>query len=250
MFRAVFLASTFLVTLNGQNFDVASVRPHAPDDIRFLVRQPTGGHFTAEGVVGKLLVMLAYGVQDSQITGGPTWFATEKWDIEAKCDDNRHTVDETLRMLQNLLEERFSLKIHRATGQRPVYALIVAKGGPKFKPSENHAGNLHISTNSISMQGGSITDMTKVLATALGRPVIDRTGLTGLYDVFVQWDDAPIREGGVPGMAVPQAHEASADSERGSIFTAVQDQLGLRLEGQRAPVEVIVVDSMGRPSAN
>jgi hypothetical protein len=110
MLRRLCCACLAIGTLCAQSFDVASIRPQAPDDLRFLVRQPNGGHFTAEGVVGKLLVMLAYDVRDSQITGGPAWFATEKWDIEAKCDDNHHSAEETKCMLQKLLENRFSLK--------------------------------------------------------------------------------------------------------------------------------------------
>lgn len=249
MFRALILASTLCVALNGQTFEVASIRPHAPDNPRFRVRLPNGGHFTAEGAPGKLLVMIAYGVQDSQILGGPSWFAAEKWDIEAKCEDNLHSADETTRMLQNLLEERFSLKIHRDTEQRPVYVLTLAKGGPKFKPSEKNTTNIRPSANSFSIQRGNIAVVTGLLATSVGRPVLDRTGLTGLYDLFVQWDDAPVREGGLPGTA-PPARDDSAAGDRGSIFTAVQDQLGLRLEPQRAPVDVIVVDGMERPSAN
>ena len=182
--------------LYAQSFDVASIRPHAPDDRRFLVRQPNGGHFTAEGAVGKLLVMLAYGVQESQIIGGPAWFATDKWDIEAKCDDNRHSSEETKLMLRQLLEDRFSLKVRRETERRSVYVLTVGSEGPKFSENESTSTNLRVNSNSISLQSGNITALTGVLATALGRPVLDRTGLTGLYDLAVQWDDAPVREGG------------------------------------------------------
>jgi uncharacterized protein (TIGR03435 family) len=117
-------------------------------------------------------------VQESQIAGGPGWFATEKWDITAKCDDDHHSGDETKRMLQHLLEERYSLKIHRETQQRPVYALTVAKGGPKFKPT-GKSGTIRSGGHSISMDGGSIAGMADVLASALGRPVVDQTGLSG-----------------------------------------------------------------------
>jgi len=88
--------------------------------------------------------------------------------------------------------------------------------------------------------------MTQLLSAALGRPVIDRTGLSGLYDLSLQWDDAPVPEGGVLGLDAP----AAPGKDRGSIFTAIQDQLGLRLDPQKAPVEVIVVDRIERPSDN
>jgi len=246
MLRRLCLACITAATLCAQSFDVASIRPHAPDDSRFLVRQPNGGHFTAEGAVGKLLVMLAYGVQDSQITGGPGWFGTEKWDIEAKCDDNRHSPEETKHMLRKLLEDRFSLKMHHETQQRPVYLLTVGSNGPKFSESQKAATDLRVTSYSISLERGNMTGLTGVLATALGRPVLDRTGLTGLYDLSVQWDDAPVREGGAPGLDVASA----PGNDNGSIFSAVENQLGLHLERQHAPVDILVIDHIEKPSSN
>jgi bla regulator protein blaR1 len=250
MFRTLIAACMAFLPLHGQSFDVASVRPHDPADKTFVVHMPAAGHFTAEGAPVNLLVMLAYGVQESQIAGGPAWFGAEKWDINAKCDDERHSGDETKRMLQHLLEERFSLKIHREAQQRPVYIVTVAKGGPKFRPSEKNATNIRSGAHSISMERASIAGMTGVLATALGRPVVDRTELTGLYDLSVVWDDAPVSDGGLPGTKALDAQEGPAGDEHGSIFTAVREQLGLRLEASRAAVEVLVVDSVQRPGAN
>ena len=150
-------------------------------------------------------------------------------------------------MLQNMLAERFGLRIHRAIEQRPAYALTVAKDGPKFKAAKPQGfTNVRVTGNSISLERGELARMTQLLSTALGRPVVDRTGLSGLYDLSLEWDDAPLRQGGVPGLEVP----AAPGTDRGSIFTAIQDQLGLRLESQRAPVEVIVVDRMERPTQN
>jgi len=236
----------------GQNFEVASIRRQAPDDHRFFVRPPNRGQFTANGTVTKLLVMLAYDVQESQIVGGPSWFGTEKWDIQAKSENDQHNVTETRVMLQHLLADRFGLRLHRSTEQRPVYVLTINKGGPKFKASEATTTNLQVGRNSIFLQGGTIDRLTAVLATALGRPVVDRTGLAGNYDLTVQWDEAPVRDGGLPGSSDPQAREAAppAGNERGSIFTAIPDQLGLRLDAQRAPVDVLVIDDIRRPSAN
>jgi uncharacterized protein (TIGR03435 family) len=246
MLKRLCLVCLTVAGLHAQSFDVASIRPHAPDDSRSLVRMPNGGHFTAEGAVVKLLVMLGYGVQDSQIAGGPSWFGTEKWDIEAKCDDTRHSPEETQRMLQKLLEDRFSLKMHTEKQQRPVYLLTVANKGPKFTESNKATANLRVNANSISIERGNMNRLTGVLATALGRPVLDRTGLTGLYDLSVQWDDAPVREGGAPGIDVPPA----PGDDHGSIFTAVENQLGLHLERQHAPVDVLVIDHIDKPSSN
>jgi uncharacterized protein (TIGR03435 family) len=249
MFRVLLLAA--LIGLYGQNFEVSSVRPEGPDAGLF-VRPPNRGQFTANAAVAKLLVMLAYDVQESQIVGGPGWFATEKWNIQAKSQNEQHSADETRLMLQHLLAERFALRLHRSTADIPVYVLTVGKGGPKFKLSESTVTNLQVGPNSIFLQGGTIARLTGVIATALGRPVLDRTGLTGSYDLSVQWDDAPVREGGLPGTADSQSRGAGtiSNSERGSIFTAVPDQLGLRLEAQKAPVEVLVIDEIQRPSPN
>jgi uncharacterized protein (TIGR03435 family) len=207
---------------------------------------PVSGQFSATGSVAKLVVMLAFDVQESQIAGGPNWFASEKWDIDARSADPAHSPEETRIMLQNLLVDRFALRVHRQTEQRPVYALAVSRGGPKFKAREQPGGtNVQITSNSIRIEAGNVARLTQVLATALGRPVVDHTGLGGLYDLSVQWDDAPVPEGGVPGLDV-----SAPANGRGSIFSALQDQLGLRLEAQRAPVEVIVVDGISRPSPN
>ncbi len=250
LFRSLIAASIALARLYGQSFDVASVRPHDPSNPGFVVHMPNGGHFAAEGAPVKLLVMLAYGVEESQVEGGPGWFATEKWDITAKCDDDHHTADETKHMLQRLLEERFSLKIHRETVPRPVYVLTLAKGGPKFPPSEKAATNIHSGAHSILIDRGSIASMTGVLASAVGRPVIDHTELMGLYDFSLVWDDAPVRDGGVPGANGLDTRDAAVGNEHGSIFTALEEQLGLRLTASRAPVAVLVVDKMERPGAN
>jgi bla regulator protein blaR1 len=246
MRRPLLLTLATLAALHAQSFDVASIHPHDPADRSFLVRPPNGGHFTAVGAVPKLLVMLAFDVQDSQIVGGPNWIASEKWDIEAKTEDVHYDSDATRRMLQGLLAERFALKFHRVTEQRPAYVLTVASGGPKLRRAKNAGANIQVSSNSISLQGGEVAQFAGVLATALGRPVIDNTGLTGTYDLYVQWDDAPVREGGVPGTEVSATH----GNDRGSIFTAVQEQLGLKLSAQRTSVEVVVIDQIERPSSN
>jgi len=248
VFVLICLCHTWLSAADALVFDVASIRPHAPGDNRFLVRPPSNGGFTAAGTTAKFVVMLAYDVQETQVIGGPSWFASEKWDIQARTDDRAgHSVEETRRMLQNMLEQRFSLRLHRETQPRPVYILTLAKNGPKLKASDPKGStNVQVGGNSVSVQHGELARMTQLLSTILGRPVVDRTGLTGLYDFSLQWDDAPIREGGVPGLDAPGA----LGNDHGSIFTAIQDQLGLRLEPQRAPVEVIVVDGMERPSQN
>jgi uncharacterized protein (TIGR03435 family) len=251
VFRTICFLPLFTLCLLAQDrptFAVASIRPHAPNDDRLFVRPPSNGGFSATGSVAKLLVMLAYDVQESQITGGENWFGVEKWDIEAKSDDRgKHSVEETRRMLQNLLEERFALRVHRETQQRPAYVLTIAKGGPKLKAPE-HPGstNIRVAGNSISLERGELSRMTQLLSGALGRPVVDRTGLNGIYDIQLHWDDAPIPGGGVIGLDAL----AAPDTDRGSIFTAIEQQLGLRLVSERAPVEILVIDQIKKASEN
>lgn len=239
---------TSLLGAQRSGFDVASIRPHAPGDDSFRVKMPSNGRFTATGCVAKLVLMLAYDVQENQIVGGPAWIATEKWDIEARGDDSvSYSAEETRRMVQTLLEERFALRIHRELQQRPAYILTVAKRGPKFKaPDQFGPINYQVTTNSIRLERGDLARLAQLLSSALGLPVIDRTGLSGHFNLALQWDDAPVGGGSLPGVDA-----ASPPGDRnGSIFAAIQDQLGLRLEAQRAAVEVIVVDRFERPSRN
>jgi hypothetical protein len=215
------LSALCLLAEDRPTFAVASIRPHAPNDDRFFVRPPSNGSFSATGSVARLLVMLAYDVQESQITGGESWLGTEKWDIEAKSDDG--------------------------SKEHPAYVLTIAKGGPKLKVAERSGStNIRVTGNSISLEQGELSRMTQLLSGALGRPVVDRTGLSGLYDIQLQWDEAPIPSGGVIGLAAP----AAPDTDHGSIFTAVEQQLGLRLVSKRAPVEMVVIDQVKPASEN
>lgn len=241
-----FIALVSLLGAKTPNFDLAIIRPQASNDQSFIVRPPEKGRFEAAGNSAKLLLMIAYGVQESQIVGGPGWLSTDKWDIEARTDDGApHSVEESDQMLQDLLADRFALRIHWETDQRPVYALTVSKNGSKLKPTSHQRENVRLGGKSIIIQRGNVSGMIEALASALGRPVIDRTGLTGLYDYSLQWDDAPN-----PAGVFAQDDSGAVGDEHGSIFTAVQDQLGLQLKSQRAPVKVIVVDQIEKPSPN
>jgi uncharacterized protein (TIGR03435 family) len=127
-----------------------------------------------------------------------------------------------------------------------VYALSVDKNGSKLKVSERERTNIGVTGKSLAVQKGNMAVVTQWLGSALGRPVIDRTGLTDFYDFILEWDDAPVADGGVlnAGASPP------AGSEHGSIFSALQEQLGLRLDSVRAPIDVIVVDRLEMPTEN
>ena len=246
---SVFLSLIFTLGLCAAEvprFEVASIHP-SPDDARFFARPPGNGKFFATGTVARLIVMLAYNVQESQIADGPSWIGTERWNVDAKSESGAaHSVDETRQMLQNLLHERFGLQVHKEIRQLPAYILNVAKNGLKLKANDTGTTNVRISSNSISLDHGEISRLTQLLSSALGKPVVDQTGLSGYYDISLQWSDAPVADGGVIGLG---AH-AVADPNRESIFSAIQNQLGLQLVSQHVPVEMIVIDKIERPSAN
>ena len=196
----------------------------------------------------------AYGsYNDNLLSGGPPWLNSDKFDIEAKFsasevpDFEKLTLDQRQSALQALLADRFKLKIHHESKEFPVYALAVAKGGSKLleSKSETHdlAGtvNCHITrsrTGILEVKECSMAGLTSLLRYPSGRTVVDKTGLPGRYDFSLRWtpDDSP--------------PSTSLDSSGPSLFTAVQEQLGLKLEPTKAPFDTIVVDSVEMPTEN
>ena len=254
-------------------YEVASIKPNKSGDnmVRMMIR-PDG--LSATGVTLDMLIQNAYGVRYFQISASPSWFKSEKYDIEAKMngsvveelrklsDDQRET--ETRRMLQALLADRFQLKLHSDTKQLAVYALVLAKNGPKLQAAKSGdtypngfkgpdggggPGMIFMEGNGgpVTGQGVPIADLVRLLSQQLGRTVVDKTGLTGKYDFKLKW--TPDENQGPPGP--PGADNAPPpDSSGPSIFTAVQEQLGLKLESQKGAVKILVVDHGEKPSEN
>jgi len=254
-------------------YEVASIKPNKSGDnmVRMMIR-PDG--LSATGATLDMLIQNAYGVRYFQISGSPSWFKSERYDIEAKMDgsvveelrklsdDQRET--ETRRMLQALLADRFQLKLHSDTKQLAVYALVPAKNGPKLQAAKagdtypngfkgpdggGGAGMIFMegSGGPVTGQGVPIADLVRLLSQQLGRTVLDKTGLTGKYDFTLKW--TPDENQGPPGP--PGADNAPPpDSSGPSIFTAVQEQLGLKLESQKGAVKILVVDHGEKPSEN
>lgn len=236
--------------------------------------------FSADSTL-QMLIRLAYSVEDNQISGAPNWVNSDRYDVEAKMDGA--TADEVRKlsgeqnqstrehMLQALLVDRFKLTLHRETRELPLYSLMVAKNGSKlqeskpgepdnrgFKTPDGHpmAQGHFVRMGMGQLDGHSIgtEDIARLLAQQLGRKVVDNTGLKGNYDFTLQWtpeqSHGPAFRGpeGAPG-AASSGSTPSADSGP-SIFTAVQEQLGLKLESQKGPVEVLVIDHVEKPSEN
>jgi uncharacterized protein (TIGR03435 family) len=259
-------------------FEIASIKPS--QEQRFMMVRPLPGRLTASAPV-RLLMQNAYAVQSFQIVGGPAWIDSERYALEAKADGNASRAQIFL-MLQSLLEDRFQLKIHRETRELPVYALVPARSGLKLPPPKEgscvesmtdtipepsrgrmqpavpggpplaQCGRVGVmaAPPSARMQGGKVLmpEFIRMLAMVLGRPVIDRTGFSGLFDVRLDFlPDEMTPELPPPP---PDAAGAAHDSNIPSIVSALPDQLGLRLESTKGPVEVIVIDHIERPSAN
>lgn len=257
------------------SFEVASIKPNRSGDMRMrLGIRP--GMFSATGVSAKLLITYAYNVQPFQLSGGPSWLDSEKYDIEAKEEDSLNEElqklppdqrDEPIRLrVQSLLADRFKLSLTRQAKELPVYALVVAKNGPKLqsaKPGDTypngfkgpdgraHPGRMGMGPGQLAAQGVPLALLAQQLSQQLGRTVLDQTGLKGNYDFELKWtpDQSP---GAMPmspeGIRPGSDNAPPPDSSGPSIFTAIQEQLGLKLEPTRGPVEVLVINHIERPS--
>ena len=255
-------------------FEVASVKPAAPDGpgpIRMGIQMMPGGGLRANNVSVRLLLTLAYDVRDFQITGGPPWLNSQLFDIQARAehgadtpntpedmrkltDEQRKTFQEQMReRLRNLLADRFQLKIHRESKEEPVYTLQVAKGGPKFKESEagGPGGRMRMGRGELNGEGVGMDFVVQALGNQVRRTVIDKTGLKAKYDIKLTWTpDGP--QGFGPGGPLPPGIEPPPppDPNGPTIFSALQDQLGLKLESEKGPVDMIVIDHVEKASEN
>jgi bla regulator protein blaR1 len=229
------------------SFEVASIEPGGEGNRRMIQFVPGGG-LRVRGTTLKFLVAVAYDVLDVQISGGPAWINSDRFDIVAKSErgESKSALDDMHKMtdaqmktsvelirqkLQALLADRFRLTLHHETKEEPMYALVIGKDGPKLQESQSKQDARHMMMGRGELNGDGVPFEMLVsnLSSQLGRPVIDRTGLTGHYDFKLQW---------------------ILDPNGPSIFTAIQEQLGLRLESQKGPVDILVIDRVGKPSEN
>ena len=165
------------------------------------------------------------------------------------------TVEQMRQKLQALLADRFQLTIHHETKEQPVYALVIGKNGSKLQESQMKPVDRHrlmrMGRSELDAEGAAIDMLTSTLSNVLGRPVIDRTGLKGDYDFKLQWTPDPSQSGGFGGPPPPGVEAPPPPDPNGpSIFTAIQEQLGLRLESQKGPVDLIVIDRVEKLSEN
>jgi uncharacterized protein (TIGR03435 family) len=196
-----------------------------------------------------------YDVQDFQIISGPRWIGTDRWNVDAKAEGvvGRLPVEQQKRMIQALLADRFHLKVHFEKKKLvPAYALVVARSGPKFEDSTGDTGfEIRLGRGHISLKKARLTALAAQLTRQLGRQVIDKTNLTGEYDLALDWTPEAGESGAIPGQPGPPPDiQSDADGLKPSIFTALQGQLGLRLQATKAPLDVLIIDRVEKPSEN
>lgn len=232
-------------TANTHLFEVFSIKPSRNQGRPSALFLPGGERFSATNAVLIALIMVAYDADPSQISGKALdAFRSESYDVEARAE---HAVsrEQMKLMLQASLADRFKLRLHRETKVLPVYALVVGKGGPKFRE-----GNGGAESGGRGSDGQYIFRNISMLHFALGlgkgldRPIIDRTGLAGTYDFELAFTPE------VAGQGDRNGRERGPNPGGPSLFTALQEQLGLRLESQRAPIEFLIVDHVEKPTEN
>jgi uncharacterized protein (TIGR03435 family) len=275
-------AQSMQTTAPLPSFEVAAVKPNRSGDGGVSVGMPPG-RFIAEGATTKFLIAYAYNFKDFQVTGGPSWINSERYDIDAKIPDSfverwrklppdqwSTTIEQRLLMIQALLADRFKLKLNHQTKDLPVYALAVAKNGPKMlkaKPGDTYPNGIkgpdgqaigrtwHMSRGQLIFQGQSMDSWSGFLSQYLGRTVLNQTGLKGDYDFTLQWTPDP-NESAMAEFRAPETGQAALnnpptpESSGPSIFTAMQEKLGLKLESQKGPVPILVIEHIERPSEN
>jgi uncharacterized protein (TIGR03435 family) len=254
-FAAVILGAIGL--LSGQpalKFEVASIKSSQPGETGSGIRPAPGGErYVASNVTLKLLITVAYRIKADQVAGGPAWMGADRYDMNAKAE-RPSSMQELHAMLQDLLADRFKLRFHRETKELPIYALTVDKDGPKLKPHEaRSAGDPwidqaqgHFPQTTWHATFAPMDYFAWRLSMILDRPVVDQTQLTGDYDFDLKFTQEP------PPNIQPGAllNGEPIDTSGPMIFEAIRQQLGLKLERQKGPVEILVIDQAVKPVEN
>ena len=253
-------------------YEVASIKPAAPGQIGRFIRPTPGGRLNANNITLKDLIQIAYRIQSFQVTGGPAWLGSDGFDIIAKAEGDP-PLNQFPELLRPLLADRFALKFHRETKDLPVYALVAPNDKGKATPSlalakegactvrdptkpppgpgeppTLYCGNIYGGFKELHGQAVTLANLVPILSRMLGRTVIDKTGMTAKYDINLEWtpDQSQLSLMQLP----PDVPMPAFDPNGPSIFTAFPEQLGLKLESQKGPVEVFVVDHAEKPSEN
>ena len=244
---AVVVLASAIAEAQPQRFEVATIKPVgiAPPGGSLSTGSRDGGRFVSQGTSLQVLVQFAYGVQRYQIAGAPGWFFNEAFDIEARPETPfSPTPEQSKVMLRALLEERFGLRVRRESHEGTIYNMVVAKGGPKLRATATPPGQRTVRGGMGSFTGTgvrmeSIRQLTEV---RLERPVFDKTGLMGEYDVDLHWTQEVRANQPADDQPLPEGNE--------SLITVLADQLGLKLESAKGTIPALVIQAVQRPGTN
>ena len=218
-------------------FDVVSIKPTKPigGGAIPIGRSGNPGSVTLLGVTAKQVVARAYSLRGYQISG-PAWIDQERYDVAARVGRPASDAEQRL-MLQSMLADRFQLTAHMETRVLPAYELVVGKNGPRLHVATPDEIGSRVFPNAPGVRARQISmqRLAELLSTKLDRPVVDSTGISGVFDIELTW---------TPDTAPPDADLGP------SVFTAIQEQLGLKLQAHKLPIEVLVIDTISKPTAN
>ncbi len=233
-----------------EEFEVASVKPNTSMDGGMSINRSPGGVFSATNVTLKMLVTFAYDIRPHQLSGGAGWMESDRWDIVARpsAEDaaaepktysfSSGALDRLHRRVQALLADRFKLVVHSETKEMPILALVAAKGGPHLAEAKSSGPSIQGRPGQLTCKKVSMKMFAeRTLAQRLGRNVVDKTGVAGDFDFEIKYVE-------------DRGAAATADVSGPDFLTAMQEQLGLKLESQKGPVQIIVVDHAEKASAN
>jgi uncharacterized protein (TIGR03435 family) len=226
-------------------FDVASVKPNTSGDDS-VARTPSPGGVSITNATLQMMMRWAYRIQDDQIINGPSWLTSARFDVVGKAETSVSEEVLLRSMLRALLVDRFMLVVHNETRKLPIYALVPVRKdgqfGPRLRRSSDCATPLEqqstrcwpkVVPGNVSVRGAAMQGLTVSLSVFVGRTVVDRTGRAGMFDVDLTW--------------TPDLGSQAADPNSPSLFTALQEQLGLKLESTKGPVDVLVIDHVEKP---
>jgi uncharacterized protein (TIGR03435 family) len=254
-------------------FEVVAIKLHAGNSMENWTRPFPGGRLRVENQTLRSLIKTAFRVQDFQMSGGPSWINSERYDIEAKSKGNPPLSEVAGPMLQAILEDRFKLKTHREMKEMPVYELVASKKGPRLRPSQEEGcvqynpngtppspgekkqpvcGSLMTQNGVMNATSIRMEDLVRSLSVLLDHPVIDKTNFREAFDAHLEFVPAEAMSGAPSGVAADPSKPAPAgpDNFGPSLITALREQMGLTLRPAKGPVKILTIDHVERPSEN
>jgi uncharacterized protein (TIGR03435 family) len=235
------------------SWEASTIKPSDPDRQGIGINM-NGRNFSTRNTTLRDLLTFTYGLHPNQIIGAPGWVETDKFDLAARPDMPGMPSDAQIKnMMKKLIAERFKLKFHNEKKELSVFLITVAKGGPKLTKNDTDPKGLpglgFRGLGNLRVRNGNMSDFAQMMqARVLDRPVVNQTGLEGRYDFTLQWTPDETQFGGQGARA--QAQAAEGGQQNPDLFTAMQQQLGLRIEATKAPADVFVIEHVEKPSDN